>query len=295
VNTAVCAVIVRFRGGDEVRRCLASIGENGGEILRRIVLVDSGSGDEGALQIAADFPSVKVLPLSENRGFAHAVNRGAEEGDEPLLLLLNPDTEVTVGAVDALASLLENRPRAAGAVPLLEGMAGEAQHHWQLRRLPTVFRLAFGLPGSPAFRRPPETPTTVAQPAAAAWLVRRTVWQALDGFDTGFVPAWWEDVDFCARLQDRLGQQGFPATEGFVAQPSSRIRHIGGSSVAGIGDTAFLTAYNVNLLRYAARHHRARLSTIRATLRLTLALRSLLRPHRREAYLVARDSVKRAS
>ncbi len=287
VNPAVQAVIVRWRGGDEVSRCLRSLLDFGGPRLERVVMVDSGSGDGGAKRLAAEFPDVSVIALAENHGFAHAANRGATEGEAPLLLVLNPDTEIMPGALEALASMLDERSQVAGAVPLLEDIDGSSQHRWQLRNLPTVSRLARGLPGAPAFSAPPTRPVEIAQPAAAAWLVRRSVWEALGGLDPTFAPAWWEDVDFCARLRARLGSEAFPYDEGFVVQTAAHLRHVGGTSVAALGDDAFLTAYYRNLLHYTARHHPGRLGPIRRTLRLSLACRALARPARRQAYRTA--------
>ena len=287
MNERVQAVVVRWRGGDEVRRCLASLIDHGGPSLGRVVLVDSGSGDDGAKRIAAEFADVRVVALTENRGFAHAAGCGVVEGDEPMLLLLNPDAEVRPGSLEILVSILEKSPNAAGAIPILEGADGAAQHRWQLRRLPTVARLALGLPGAPAFTTPPDLPTAVAQPAAAAWLVRRTVWEALGGLNPSFAPAWWEDVDFCARLGAQLGTPGFPVSEPFIVVPEARMGHLGGSSVSNLGDAEFLTAFNRNLLLYASRHHPQRLAFIRRGLRLSLAGRALLRPSRREAYKAA--------
>jgi GT2 family glycosyltransferase len=287
VTTLVDAVVVRWRGGDEVSRCLRSLLDHGGPRLNRVVLVDSGSGDGGAERLAAQFADVRVVALAENHGFAHAADRGAAEGCEQLLLVLNPDIEITSGALDALASLLDERPQVAGAVPLLEDMDGASQHRWQLRNLPTISGLALGLPGSPAFSSPPATPVEVAQPAAAAWLVRRSVWETLGGLDPTFAPAWWEDVDFCARLRAGFVTPEFPCDEGFVVQPAAHMRHAGGSSVSALGDAAFLTAYYRNLLHYTARHHPGRLGLIRRTLRLSLAGRALLRPARRQAYRTA--------
>ena len=295
VNSAVHAVIVRWRGGDEVSRCLRSLLDFGGPRLERIVMVDSGSGDGGAKRLAAEFPDVSVIALAENHGFAHAADRGATEGEAPLLLVLNPDIEITPGALEALVSLLDERPQVAGAVPLLEDIDGGSQHRWQLRDLPTVSRLACGLPGAPAFSAPPTRPVEVAQPAAAAWLVRRSVWETLGGLDPTFAPAWWEDVDFCARLRARLGGAEFPYDEGFVVQTAAHLRHAGGSSVAALGDAAFLTAYYRNLLRYTARHHPGRFRFVRRGLRFSLATRALLRPSRRPAYKAALEATARES
>jgi GT2 family glycosyltransferase len=283
----VRVVIVRWRGGDEVRRCLRSLLTNAGPRLARIVLVDSGSGDGGAERLASEFPDVEIIALADNLGFAYAADIGAGDGSEPLLLLLNPDIEVDAGAVDSLVDLLDDRPRSAGVVPLLEGFDGASQHQWQLRRFPGTARLALGLSGAPAFSSPPETPVMVPQPAAAAWLIRRTVWEALGGLDPTFEPAWWEDVDFCARLRDHLGKGDFLADEGFVVEPSARLRHGGGSSVAVLGREAFFTAYYSNLLRYAARHHPGRLGLIRKGLQISLSMRAILRPDQRQALRAA--------
>jgi GT2 family glycosyltransferase len=287
MNAAIQAVIVRWRGGDEIQRCLSSLLANAGPRLARVVLVDSGSGDGGADRLATRFPDIRVIALADNRGYAYAADRGASEGTEPMLLLLNPDIEVEADAVESLAELLDQQPRTAGAVPLLEGFDGVSQHQWQLRDLPGMMRLALGLPGAPAFSSPPKTSTAVAQPAAAAWLVRRTVWESLGGLDPTFEPAWWEDVDFCARLHGHLEDPDFPADEGFVVEPAARLRHHGGSSVASLGREAFFAAYYNNLLHYTARHHPGRLGLIRKGLQISLAVRLLLRPAQRQALRVA--------
>jgi GT2 family glycosyltransferase len=255
-----------------------------------VILVDSGSGDGGAERLASEFPDVEVMALADNLGFAYAADCGAREGSEPLLLLLNPDIEVEAGAVDLLVEQLGGRPRTAGVVPLLAAFDGASQHRWQLRHLPRTAQLAFGMSGAPAFSSPPQAPVIVAQPAAAAWLVRRTVWEALGGLDPTFAPAWWEDVDFCARLRDHLGEPGFSADEGFVVEPAARFFHGGGSSVAALGREAFFSAYFTNLLRYTARHHPGRLGLIRKGLQISLSVRMLLRPAQRQAYRAALDA-----
>ncbi len=285
------AVVVRWRGGDEVAACLASLLAHGGKRLAGIVLVDSGSGDGGAERLASEFSTIRVMALEDNLGFANAANRGAAENGEERLLLLNPDTELLPGALDELAEGLDRRPAVAGTVPLLEGADGVSQHRWQLRRLPSTFRLATGRSGAPAFASPPAAEQPVAQPAAAAWLIRRSVWQALDGFDESFAPAWWEDVDFCARLDQQRRTGSFPATDGFVVQTAARILHHGGSSVASLGDEAFLTAYYRNLTRYIARHHPQHAPAILTCLRLTLQIRAFAQPNRRTAYRAALASL----
>ena len=287
----IAAVVVRWRGGDEIDRCLQSLLTQTGDRLSRIVLVDSGSGDGGADRLAKAFPEIEVVALAENRSFAHAANVGAAGSTEDLLFLLNPDTELEKDVVATLAAALEERPRAAGVVPLLVKPDGSAQHRWQLRRLPTVARLATGRSGAPAFAMPPMEATPVEQPAAAAWLIRRDVWRALGGLDETYAPAWWEDVDFCARLIARIGDPGFPADSGFVVVPKVRVRHIGGSSLLELDGSTFRMAYTRNLVRYASLHHPERLAAIRAGLRWSLVARALLRPHQAKTIFEVRHRI----
>lgn len=287
----LAAVVVRWRGGDEVDRCLQSLLAQRSPDFDRIILVDSGSGDGGAGRLAASFPEVEVMALAENRSFAHAANTGAAAITEELIFLLNPDTEVEEGAVAELIGALEKRPGSAGVVPLLINADGSTQHRWQLRGLPTVSRLATGRSGAPAFSSTPAAPTVVKQPAAAAWLIRRKAWRALGGFDEVFAPAWWEDVDFCARMDERLGMADFPGHEGFVVVPSARVRHQGGSSLEELDRTAFLTAFCRNLLRYAAIHHPKRQSLIRTGLRWSLIGRALARPRDIRSYQTVRRAI----
>jgi GT2 family glycosyltransferase len=271
------AVVVRWRGGDEVDRCLRALLEHGGRSLDRVVLVDSGSGDGGAERLAATFPAVEVVALATNRSLAFAANQGAARADSPFLLLLNPDAEVTAGALDARRELAP--PDAAGVVPLLVGqVVPQSAGSYAGRR----DRSARGRAAGPPFTPGAGEPAPVEQPAASAWLVRREVWDALGGLDESFAPAWWEDVDFCARLR-RLGRDtGAPAT-GFWVVPSARVAHGGGSSLQHLTDAEFLLAFPqpAALRRAASPEPLSRRS--RRSSAVTLRGRALLRPSRRAA------------
>ena len=84
VTNSIRAVVVRWRGGDEVHRCMRSLLDDGGPDLKHVVVVDSGSGDGGAERLATEFAEIEVIPLGENHGFAHAaealVGRGVGAG-----------------------------------------------------------------------------------------------------------------------------------------------------------------------------------------------------------------------
>jgi GT2 family glycosyltransferase len=89
-------------------------------------------------------------------------------------------------------------------------------------------------------------PFEVEQPAAAALAVRREAFLGVGGFDERFVPAWFEDVDLCARLR-RVGP--------ILYWPASRFVHRGGAAAAALGYDQFLPIYYRNAIRFWRKHH----------------------------------------
>jgi GT2 family glycosyltransferase len=120
----------------------------------------------------------------------------------------------------------------------------------------------------------PAAGTAVEQPAAAALALRREAFARIGGFDAGFHPAWFEDVDLARRLR----QAGLP----ILYWPAATFRHRLGSTVAGLGYGPFLYVYYRNLVRYLGKHHgRAWAAAARAALVPGILLRLLLLPLRR--------------
>ena len=205
-----------------------------------LVVVDNGSS--GPLELG---PAQLVRPES-NLGFGGGANAGAAEARGAILLILNPDAIPEPGALDRLLEGFEHHPDAAGLAPKLVGPGGESQAGWQLRRLPSPFRLvlqAFPLVGTPE-EDEPESGAPVEQPAAAALAFRR---EAFLGFDPGFHPAWFEDVDLARRMKEA----------GLVLRywPAAVFRHELGSTVPHLGYGPFLRIYYRNLTRYLNKHH----------------------------------------
>lgn len=210
-----------------------------------LVIVDNGSDppvpDEGA---------GRVLRPGRNLGFAAGANHGARAATGDLLLLLNPDIEPDPGALEALLAGFEALPGAAGLAPRLVGEDGASQAAWQLKPLPSPWRVVLEGLFLPAVRGPEAEPapgTSVEQPAAAALALRREVWERIGGLDEGFYPAWFEDVDLGRRLKD--------AGAALHYWPAARFVHSLGATVPVLGYGRFLWIYYRNRERYLARHH----------------------------------------
>jgi len=278
-DTRISVVIVRWKNGPELGRCLDSLLSGGADSGTEIIVVDSGSGDGGAKVIRREYPGVRVLELEENLGFAVSANRGAAMSSRPFLTLLNPDTVVPEGALVEMAGKLESG-RAAGVVPLLETPGGDSQARWQLRRLPTLWDLCRGRSGAPVFRSSlPVAGMDIPQPAAAAWMLRRNIWEGLGGFDERFRPAWFEDVDFCFRL--RAGIDAGEMERGFQLLTDVRVLHEGASSLHRLRKAEFVGIYLRNLLLFARIHFPGRAAFIAACIRWKIRLLALRNPELR--------------
>ena len=79
-------------------------------------------------------------------------------------------------------------------------------------------------------------------------MIRRSVWRSLGGFDEGFYPLWFEDVDFCFRLCKEQYHVRFI--------PSAVAKHTGAHSIRKIPVEFRLFYWYGSLLRYAAKHCR---------------------------------------
>jgi GT2 family glycosyltransferase len=271
----VRAVVVSWNSAGHVGRAASSVPPPA-----RVVVVDNASTDGSASE--AERAGATVLRLDANTGFGPGCNRGAGEVDglppAEALLFLNPDAALVDGeaALGALLAALDSDPRVGAVAPALEG---DGQEPFQLRRLPTLFSLAREallvnrlLPRNRGFLRERyldrdrSVPFDVEQPAAAALLVRRDVFEKVGGFDPAFAPAWFEDVDLCAKILE----SGYRIR--FV--PAARASHVGGTTMRALPYDDYLPLYTRNLLLYLRRHAGP---AARAGARLVLLAGALLR------------------
>ena len=100
-STLELEVIVVSHGAEGLlRNCLRSLQEHPAAGSMRVAVVDSGSPDGTPEMVEREFPSVRLLRRG-NIGFSAANNLALRESEAQAVLLLNPDTEVYTGTLDA--------------------------------------------------------------------------------------------------------------------------------------------------------------------------------------------------
>src|SRR6476661_3899315 len=111
-----------------LRNCLRSLREHPpAEGGMRVTVVDSGSPDGTPDMVAREFPEVRLLQRG-NIGFSAANNLVLRESEASVVLLLNPDTEVYAGTLDAALARLRAEPRIGMVGCKLVTESGELDH-----------------------------------------------------------------------------------------------------------------------------------------------------------------------
>jgi GT2 family glycosyltransferase len=242
-------VVVSWRSRDLLQRCLTALGAStpGAEC----VVIENGSRDGTAAMVESGFPGVRLVDSPSNLGYAGGCNRGLAASSGDAVLFLNPDVEVTPGSVQALVAVLESDERIGAVGGLLVHRDGQPQRRYAPRPFPTVGNLARWVlvPGERRGELSPGGPaiTDVDQVAGACLLARRSALEEIGGFDHGFWPVWFEDVDLCLRLR----QAGYRV----VHHAGARFAHEGGGCIRMMEARDHYTAWYRSIHRYARKQH----------------------------------------
>jgi GT2 family glycosyltransferase len=212
----VTVVIVNYRSGDDLTRCLAGV-LTGGDELARVVVFDNASGD-GSWRHAEEFsnskPGVEVVLSEENLGLAGAVDRLLPSITTEFLAVLNPDSTPLDGWLDPLVSELDSNIEAGAVCPLvLVEKTGEVNSVGQHVH---VTGLGFNRYLHSRIEEVPQEPHVVGGLHGVAFLIRTALLRDLGGWDsTGFL--YHEDV----ALSWDLALSGHD----IVCVPRSRVLH----------------------------------------------------------------------
>ena len=242
---SLAIVIVSYNTRDLLRDCLRSISPGGAACALDIWVVDNASRDGSAAMVRAEFPHIHVVDSPRNGGYAYAnnlalrevlssefkvLNSSQRDNEDTMnvkggagitqnsklktqnsapdyILLLNPDTIVPPGALDALVSFMAAHPAVGACGPKL--LLGDGSLDLACRRSFPTPEIAFyrmtGLarlfPRSPRFGRynmshlDPDLQTEVDSVVGACMLVRGTVVREVGLLDEAYF-MYGEDLDW---------------------------------------------------------------------------------------------------
>lgn len=192
------------------------------------IVVDNGRS-EGLAALAAEF-DVELLKNDGNEGFGRACNAGAALAKTEFIFFVNPDAVIVPGCIAALEEAARRRPDMAAANPRVVDADGRSQFKT------TSILLPDGGTRVPT----PQTATEVPILSGCALFVRRSLFEAVGGFDPAIF-LYHEDHD----LALRLAQHG-----SLWWVPEASVRHLQGTGTSRTAHVAWLKGYHMARSRH---------------------------------------------
>jgi GT2 family glycosyltransferase len=210
-------IVVTSTGARELLRdCLSSIRTHpvsAGPVA--VYVADNASQDGTREMVLQEFPEVELKSFPRNEGFCVANNYWLNRSEAPFALLLNPDTELSDGALDYMLDVIREKPEVGIAGCRLVQRDG-AFDHAAKRSFPTRLSALAHFTG---LGRSPRAGARLAQyraPELSEWeagdidavngafmLVRHEAMEQVGLLDEGYPTPGMEDLDWCYRFKEQ--------------------------------------------------------------------------------------------
>lgn len=209
--------------------------------------------------------STRMLLGERNLGYGAAANLGLSDGDGDLVCVSNADLVPHPDALARLSEVALAEPDAGMVGPVFGG--GTDHYHAGLPGpLSLLARPLVGSAGRGRTKAPqPGEVAWIEQVSGACFVMRRTLWEEIGGFDEGYF-LWYDDVDLAKRL-DGAGYRN-------LVVGSAAVEHRGAGSFDQIGARTAQAIRLASLERYIGKHHARLAPAARPLLKISRAVRA---------------------
>jgi GT2 family glycosyltransferase len=217
-------------------------------------VVDNASTDGTVEMIRRAFPEVILTVEPRNVGFGAASNIAIRAGSAPYVLCLNPDTQVTAGALDRMIGLMDERIKLGISGCRLVLRNGTFDYAAK-RSFPTPVSALGHFTGIgrqrdsgllAAYRAPEVESGPVDAVNGAFMLIRRSALDEVGLFDEGYW-MYMEDLDLCFRF----------AQAGWVTwyEPSVTVVHVKAGSSGTVRSPRLNYAFHYGMYRFYRKYY----------------------------------------
>ena len=222
----ICIVVPVFNAKEQTQRCLQALSQNTLPSQAKVLVIDDCSGECEIDEVLGDLPRTwAVLRNRRNLGFVGTANLGFALAGRDDVILLNSDTEVSQGWLQAIERCAASDLTIGSITPLTNN--GEIAsiptfcHSNPYPVDPDLWALAVAKAGMPIY---PEVPTAVG----FCMYLRRAALDEVGAFDeVTFGRGYGEENDWCCRAT-AAGWRHVICDDAFVA-------HEGGASFGPLG------------------------------------------------------------
>lgn len=222
----VAIVILNYNGRNFLEKFLPSVIEH--SVPYTVYVADSASKDDSVAWMQANYPSVKLLQLSNNYGYAGGYNHALREIKAEYYVLLNSDVEVTANWLSPMIEFLDERPTIAACQPKLLAFHDKTKFEYAGAAGGFIDWLGYPYCRGRIFDHCEtdegqyDDVCPVFWASGACLVIRTNLFHQIGGFDEDFF-AHMEEIDLCWRLH-LAGYQVY-------CFPKSVVYHVGGGTL----------------------------------------------------------------
>ena len=223
----VAVVILNWNGEAMLRRFLPTVVRYSCDEAERWV-ADNASDDASVQLLREHFPSVRLIQLDKNYGFAEGYNRALAQIEAEYYVLLNSDVEVTHHWLTPLVEYMDAYPDVAACQPKLLSEANRDYFEYAGASGGFIDRYGYPFCRGRIFNTVEEDNgqydyiIDILWATGACMLIRSADYREVHGLDGRFF-AHNEEIDLCWRLRQR-GRR-------IVCIPESEVYHVGGGTL----------------------------------------------------------------
>lgn len=228
-HAQIAVVILNWNGVKLFDTFLPSVIKYSNSENIEIIVADNASTDKSIEHLQRFYPSVKIIVLNENFGFAEGYNQALQNIEAEYLVLLNSDVRVTKNWIENCIARFEVDDKIAAIQPKI--LSYNEPKYFEYAGAAGGFLDKFGYPfcRGRILNRIEEDFGQYDQQSQIFWasgacvFVRNSAFKTSGGFDGDFW-AHMEEIDMCWRLKN----QGHK----IVYEPQSVVYHLGGGTLS---------------------------------------------------------------
>ncbi|TAJ12182.1 glycosyltransferase family 2 protein [Marinilabiliaceae bacterium JC017] len=224
----VAVVILNWNGRHLLEKFLPDVINNSSLPNVEVIVADNASSDDSIDFIQQSFPSVKIIRLDKNYGFAGGYNKALKQVEADYFLLLNSDVAPLPNWLPPLIEAMDANPNVAACMPKIKSFT--KPDHFEYAGAAGGFIDKFGYPfcRGRLFNKVEKDDgqydhsIPVFWASGAALMVRSNLYLNSGGLDEDFF-AHMEEIDLCWRFKN----QGYQ----ILAVTQAEVLHLGGGTL----------------------------------------------------------------
>ncbi|KIC91332.1 glycosyltransferase family 2 protein [Flavihumibacter sp. ZG627] len=247
MQATLSIVILNWNGRKYLEKFLPSVLASGYPSFE-VIVADNASSDDSVAFLQTAFPTVKVLQLPENYGFAKGYNEALKQVHSDYYILLNSDVEVEPGWLHPLMALIQSDDTIGACQPKILMYDNKASFEYAGAAGGWLDSLGYPFARGRVFdfceldHGQYNDNAPVFWASGAALLVRAKLYHELGGLDEFFF-AHQEEIDFCWRMQ----LAGYKV----MVCPASVVYHVGGGTLPKGNEWKVFLNFRNNLVMLA--------------------------------------------